>query len=252
MILYGLTRSPHCLYAYYFLRSLSHGRPIGRGLRLGHENGNAFIFPYWEDSIYEDIYSREVYRPLVVAENDVVVDVGAHMGLFTIKVASDAAKVVAIEPDTFNFNFLMGNLRLNHVQNVIPLNIAAGGENETGFLLHVPISSRSRISISSTGVPVLVRTLDTILEELGIRPTWIKIDAEGWELRILQGARRTISTAKPRLVIASYHYPQEWKEIASFLTSQGYSCQLYEIAYTMQCSRDKYILASATNQKFPK
>jgi len=72
----------------------------------------------------KEIYEREVYtcvRPL--KHDDVVMDVGAHVGIFTLKAAREAEDglIVAVEPDPGNFRLLVRNIRANGLENVIPV-----------------------------------------------------------------------------------------------------------------------------------
>ena len=60
---------------------------------------------------------------------EVVIDVGAHIGLYAIKASKLVGKngfIVAIEPDEENFKFLVWNLRINRVKNIIPVRCALG------------------------------------------------------------------------------------------------------------------------------
>ncbi|HEX6028665.1 MAG TPA: FkbM family methyltransferase, partial [Nitrososphaeraceae archaeon] len=73
---------------------------------------------------HEDVII-EYFRP---KEEDVVVDIGAHIGRYTIiasKRVGANGKVVAIEADPSNFELLNRNIKLNQLTNVIPLNYAA-------------------------------------------------------------------------------------------------------------------------------
>src|SRR5438132_1369419 len=85
------------------------------------------------------------YEPLTaewfqVGIGDVVVDAGAHIGLYTLRAATKAATVVAVEPDPSNRSLLERNIRLNGFSNIIVVpkalsslrdaNAVAGGEGE--------------------------------------------------------------------------------------------------------------------------
>lgn len=75
--------------------------------------------------ITRDVWIEQVYDRFYCPRNDdVVIDVGAHVGLFTLKVAKKVKKVVAIEPHPLNYRFLIANITLNGLKNVIPLKLA--------------------------------------------------------------------------------------------------------------------------------
>jgi len=66
------------------------------------------LLPSGDESIFHEIYLDEVYDKFYeIRKDDVVIDVGAHVGLFTLKAAKSGAKVVvAIEPHPFNYQDL--------------------------------------------------------------------------------------------------------------------------------------------------
>lgn len=85
------------------------------------------------DCIYwENVYLRECR----VKDSDVVIDVGAHVGLFTLKVARMARRglIIALEPHPFTFSLLKLNLKMNSIMNVVPLNLALSDYNGLGKL----------------------------------------------------------------------------------------------------------------------
>ena len=58
--------------------------------------------------------------------NDTVIDIGAHIGLFSLLVSQlcKTGKILSFEPVRENFDLLVSNLKLNHIEKVLPLNIA--------------------------------------------------------------------------------------------------------------------------------
>ena len=70
-------------------------------------------------------------------KGDVVVDVGANIGYYTILLADKVGKngkVYAFEPDKLNFEILVKNIKANNLKNVIAVNAAVGRKNETKVL----------------------------------------------------------------------------------------------------------------------
>src|SRR5215207_4662485 len=138
-------------------------------------------------------------------ENDVVIDVGAHIGPYTL-IASRCVgfngKVVAIEADPENFDILNRNIQLNKFTNVIALNYAAYSKEDKIrlYLLKVDKSSytkyntimidRAQYNNEKKFVEVKANTLDYLLQLSGIKHeqvNWIKIDVEGAEYDVLKG-----------------------------------------------------------------
>ena len=74
-----------------------------------------------------------------------------------------------------------------------------------------------------SSIEVPVKTLDKLVGELNLEKVdIIKIDTEGAEIPILKGAEKTLK-ANPnvKILVASYHYPLEKKEVCQFLNEKG-------------------------------
>lgn len=132
----------------------------------------------------------------------VFIDIGANIGKYTVKVArqlGERGKVISIEPEPAIFNILKANVQLNRLTNVIPFNSACWKDN-LDLPLFLPSaqgvggSSSLVEEVSGTSVKVHCMKLDDILDLLKIdNVNFIKIDAEGAEAEIIEGAVRTIA-----------------------------------------------------------
>lgn len=172
------------------------------------------ITGYNATSIIKSIFIDNVYpKPKC---NNIVIDVGAHIGLYSIYSSSYAERVIAIEPETTNFNHLIINIQ--SYKNIYPLKMALGDENRKMRLFLHDSWGHSLLFPSSQFEEVLVRKLDDVIEKLDLRKVdLIKINAEGYELKILKGAEKTIRKFKPILAIGIHHYEKEAQEIFSYL-----------------------------------
>ncbi|HUP25442.1 MAG TPA: FkbM family methyltransferase [Thermoanaerobaculia bacterium] len=126
---------------------------------------------------------------------DRVVDVGATIGAITCLAASrvgPAGEVWAIEPDPANIAFLGSNIALNELPRVRVVPAAAGASTGTVELYQggtgVTSSLVRQSGLDSVRVPLV--TLDSLRIETPV--DLIKIDVEGAELAVLEGARETI------------------------------------------------------------
>ncbi|MBI3568297.1 MAG: FkbM family methyltransferase [Gemmatimonadetes bacterium] len=155
----------------------------------------------------------------VLKPGDVFVDVGAHVGYFTIIAAAlvgPSGHVVSFEPSPEIYAALVNHVRVNGVRHVWPMHWAVGADegvaelhlnadNDGGHALwdvgtHV-LNARSRERPRT--YPVFVATLDRVLA--GIAPgrvKAIKIDVEGNELAVLRGARCVLETHRVPFVVA--------------------------------------------------
>src|SRR5574341_529851 len=175
----------------------------------------------------------ELFSP---REGDVVVDIGAHIGRYTVisskRVGLDG-KVIALEAAPDNFDILNRNIRLNGLTNVLPLNCAAYSK-QTRLKLYEPSAADSiyntimpiRGGLNSSYVEVNANTLDAILHANGMEKVdWIKIDVEGAEFEVLKGAAHTLASSGDVTLLIEVHDIQEdnhYNNIVEFLESFGY------------------------------
>jgi FkbM family methyltransferase len=168
------------------------------------------------------IHEDDIIKRFTPKEGDIVIDIGAHIGLYTIissKRVGANGKVVAIEADPSNFEMLNSNIKLNQLTNVIPLNYAVHSK-ETKVKLYLP-SGESGFTKYNTIMPnwinaqekfveVNANTLDYLLQLNEIRQeevNWIKIDVEGAEFEVLKGATNVLSKSKDIAILMELHGP---------------------------------------------
>jgi len=129
-----------------------------------------------------------------VKKDSVCVDVGANIGYWTLLMSQLGKRVYSFEPDKYNYSLLDLNCRMNDCKDVIVMNVAVGGQNSTTNLFHSDVcTGMHRIYKSKWTtenfhqVPMI--TLDSIIKE---KVDFIKIDVEGAELGVLQGATKLL------------------------------------------------------------
>src|SRR4051794_36567298 len=199
----------------------------------------------------------EYFNPKV---NDVVIDIGAYIGSYTImasKSIGEKGKVVAIEADPNNYDMLVRNINLNTLTNVMTLNYAVYSK-ETMIKLYLPTVNGSYsefakyntvISQRAHGeqkfVEVNADTLDNLLLQNKINyedVNWIKIDVEGAEFEVLKGATNVLSKSKDISILIEIHNIEEgknfYKEIVDFLGNYKFKID-FEKTYE---SGEKHIL----------
>ncbi len=79
------------------------------------------------------LFFEEYDRWVFPEKLKLIVDAGAHVGLYSIKHASIAQKVIAIEPIPFNYKLLRININLNKLSNVYPSNVALWRERRSDY-----------------------------------------------------------------------------------------------------------------------
>jgi len=162
----------------------------------------------------------EIIHHFNTKQGDIVVDVGAHIGKYTLiasKRVGANGKVIAIEAHPGNYEMLNRNIKLNGLTNVTTLNYAVYSK-ESKVKLFLP-GEKSNHSIYNTLLPsratdegkfveVTADTLDNLLQKNGIsnaEVNWLKIDVEGAELEVLKGAHVVLSNSNHIRLLIEVH-----------------------------------------------
>lgn len=182
-------------------------------------DGLHYIVPFDTISVIKEV--RRVYvKP---KKGDVVLDAGAHYGFYTLlasRLVGAKGCILAFEPHLHNYRRLVANLRLNGTKNVKTFNLALGELNSQAKL-YTDGESGTYSTFFKRGAHyqnVTMVRLDTIATQMGLEKLdLIKIDVEGAELSILEGARETMQKFKPKLTIAGYHFPNEITKLEQWL-----------------------------------
>ena len=168
----------------------------------------------WVRAAYERTYL--VYKALIeagsvtllrqwVRPNTSVIDVGANVGFFTVRFArwtSGEGKVFALEPEILNYQRLRRTLARSKVDTRVEAIQMAAAEVTGEVLLQINPYNPADHRLGSSGIRVPATTIDDLLREQG----WpvvslIKIDVQGAEPRVLEGARETIVKFRPAIFV---------------------------------------------------
>ncbi|HLH77334.1 MAG TPA: FkbM family methyltransferase [Candidatus Binataceae bacterium] len=156
-----------------------------------------------------------------------VYDIGAHVGFYSLlfsKLVGPAGAVWAFEPCAANVVHLADHLRLNEIRNVTVIQAAVGaGGGLTGFTTRAPSSSQNRVDPTCRELLLPQVALDQL--ELPA-PNLIKMDVEGAESQVLQGASRLLASSRPIIFIA-LHSEGERQNCAALLRRACY--KLYDL-----------------------
>jgi len=153
-----------------------------------------------------------------------LIDVGAHYGLYTVRLSKLFKDVWAFEPHPHNYAILKMNTEANGIKNVKHYNVALWDTDGEAFLAIAhgnPLGKCSGRWLVAEGVgdfKVVTRRLDT-LSPPNVR--YIKIDVEGHAHRVLAGAEATLNKWHP-LVQIEYHSQAEIEGCAKILAQHGY------------------------------
>jgi FkbM family methyltransferase len=136
-------------------------------------------------------YKELSFIKTTVKENWVILDIGAHIGFYSLYLAQHAyfGSIYGIEADPGNYSILKQNISLNpDLKNIFVQNVGVSDKNEIlslGISTTGNTSGNSFFSDSKTRVDVNCKPLLEIVNELGLtRIDFIKIDIEGFEYRV--------------------------------------------------------------------
>lgn len=176
--------------------------------------------------VVEEIFINRVYEQagVTIDNGDIVFDCGANVGMFSAYAADcvgNGGKVFAFEPGMEEFNFLISNVKKNHLENVNPFCFAIGKEDNKGMLFLDKESLGNRIvdkkKEGQSGEEILeieIKSIDSFIAKNNIaKVDFIKMDIEGFERDALLGAKNIIQTFKPKLAICAYHKRDDFFEL---------------------------------------
>ncbi|HYY50052.1 MAG TPA: FkbM family methyltransferase [Nitrososphaeraceae archaeon] len=206
-----------------------------------------------EDFAIMSRHEDEIIDHFNTKQGDIVVDVGAHMGKYTIiasKRVGANGKVIAIEAHPGNYEMLNRNIKLNGLTNVTTLNYAVYSkeskiklflpDEESGYTMHHSVmfnylSSKYPLQGKDNEkfIEVNANTLDNLLQKNGIlQVNWIKIDVEGAEFEVLKGSANILSISKDISLLIEVHNPSDidhYKQIIDFLKPYNFKIEFEKI-----------------------
>jgi FkbM family methyltransferase len=172
-------------------------------------SGASFHFPSAPEDDVMDAYTSS-YLPKA---GDVVWDAGAHAGAtsyFFAEMVGPSGLVYAFEPDDRNYEYLIRNIELHGLTNVIPIRKAiAGATGHATFNMDGTMAAgiNDFLAYPNTGrlVEVETITIAEACEESGRTPAYIKMDIEGAEVAAVEGSAEFLKANAIHFAIESYH-----------------------------------------------
>ncbi len=193
---------------------------MGRGLQR-RVNGYSLRLPTRYFKYFPETYEAENFDFLKESckPGAVIIDIGAHIGLFSIiaaQVTGKRGKLYAFEPAPGTFALLQQTVVINHEEQVIEtIQKAVGKENgKITFFVSDNKADNSNSLVnykedrSLHGIDVAVTSIDNFVKEKNIsKLDFIKIDVEGAEYDTLQGAASTLKNLRPKCIVAIHPEP---------------------------------------------
>jgi FkbM family methyltransferase len=206
---------------------VQHGIATGLWMRIDLASERSWWAGNHEPALQEKL--RGLLR-----ENIVMYDVGAHIGFYSLPAARLGAQVVAFEPDPETAARLRAHVERNNLSQRIKVVEAAlwsVSDSLVSFRTGLPrsqggISCGDCRPVVATGpfIQVMAVRLDDFLAAGGPAPQLIKVDVEGAESEVLNGAADTIRVCRPSLII-EVHTPDEEASVSRFLAHNCYDAR---------------------------
>jgi FkbM family methyltransferase len=179
-----------------------------------------------------------------VEPGSTALDIGAHIGTHTLRMAQAAGpngRVYAFEPQKKIYRELYYNLKLNHFFNAIPLRYAVGNSNAIIEMGAAPEGNEGATAIGSGGDKAELRTIDSFGFQ-GV--SLIKIDVEGYEDPVIDGARETILKSHPVMIVEILNRTSnDASEEAAKLRIANTKKKIADLGYNIELSSNEDYLA---------
>jgi len=186
---------------------------------LYYYNGYYLPVNQFDSSVFYSKYAIDELTTLDSVRNKDIIDAGGYVGDTALLFSSYTDKNIHVfEASPSNMDIIRETIRLNQLDNIVPVSKALGEKSGTAtFSLGERNSCNSLVERPGYNYPehieVPVITLDDYVRENNLEVGLIKVDIEGGEQLLLKGAVETIRTQHPVLLISIYHSANDFFEI---------------------------------------
>ena len=186
---------------------------------LYYYNGYYLPVNQFDSSVFYSKYAIDELTTLDSVRNKHIIDAGGYVGDTALLFSSYTDKSIHVfEASPSNMDIIRETIRLNQLENIVPVSKALGEKSGTAtFSLGERNSCNSLVERPGYNYPnhieVPVITLDDYVRENNLEVGLIKVDIEGGEQLLLKGAVETIRTQHPILLISIYHSANDFFEI---------------------------------------
>jgi FkbM family methyltransferase len=155
-----------------------------------------------------------------ISSSDICFDIGANVGIYSLLFAKYCKQAISFEPLPRNISYLHRTLALNKIVNAMIVPFAVAGETKLTCFQEGEDWGVGRI-VALGKQPAVTISIDEFIEKYRIIPTVMKIDVEGAELAVLQGAKRLLSENQPTIML-SVHGDDLRVNCLSYVRALGY------------------------------
>jgi FkbM family methyltransferase len=182
----------------------------------------------FENFIY-NVYNPEGFE---LKKGDVVVDVGAHIGTFSIFASKLASKVYSFEPIGENFSLLQENIEMNKADNVYPFKMAVSKQNgETELFINDKNNAAHSSYMHKESKKVIVKTIsfeDFVKSNNVSKIDFLKMDCEGAEYDIFFNCPKNILSMIGKISMECHNIDSKNNSLAlkDFLQNNGFEVNI--------------------------
>ena len=235
---YGLIKAIKYFYSWYYGQYKQKGIDLGQERMINVKNGCKLHLIPNDPGISLELTRFGIHEPVTtqivqekIKPGMICLDCGGNIGYYATlesNLVGKEGRVIAIEPSPVNVKYLEKNLKLQNQENFEVHNLACGNtDGEITFVVH-KISNMCRVanegeteSEDKKFVKIPVKKLDTFLADKKLpRLDLLRMDIEGSELRLFEGAVKTIRKYKPMIQIELHpgHLgPENTRKVLEFL-----------------------------------
>ncbi len=205
-------------------------------------NQAKFIVKRGETGLTGNIYTGlhefadMAYLLHVLQPNDLFIDVGANAGSYSMLAGAVAqSQVISFEPIPNSYSRLVNNIKINHIESMVKC-FNQGVADKIGQLNFTQNQDTKNHAVldetnSTDTITVEVSTLDSLIKNHS--PNLIKIDVEGYETPVLQGAKQILQQPKLHSIIlelngSGNHYGFDEAKILQMLLDYGFQTYTYD------------------------
>ena len=199
---------------------------------LYYYNGYFLPVEHFESSVFFYEHGLHTLRDLSKIREKDIIDVGGFIGDSALVFARYTDKSIhCFEASPTNYQKLLKTIELNQATRIIPVNNGLGAREEK-LMINICGGGSSLIfshySFGSEEAHII--TLDSYVQQHGVEVGFIKVDIEGFEMEFIKGAKHTICTQKPTMLISIYHQASDFFDIKPLIESWnlGYEFHLHK------------------------
>lgn len=167
--------------------------------------GEILYHAFWDKMFLAELNSIKDF----VKKGDTVIDIGGNLGFFVLilsELVGNSGKIYSFEPSKQLNQKLASTIKINNLKNVSVVNLALGDSEGSTTLHYNPKQSGlssivSDLENNSLSEEIKITTLDKFAQNISGRVSFIKIDTEGFEPKVLKGAKQLIKRDKPTIYI---------------------------------------------------